>query len=304
MNFSKLKTFLTLTECLNFTEAAERLYCSQPAVSMQIQSLEKDIGVPLFDRIGKKLYLTKQGEQFKPYAEQIINLYHSAQEHVRQLDNLTFGTLSFGSSNFVGAHLLPAVLGEFNSRYPGIKINMNITSSSTLTAMLESNKVEFLVVSDRIPIDESRYHTRTFYQDELVLIVNPSHPIARQSVCTLADLAEEMWVLKPNQSATRSFLESEFKHYGFSLLQRIEINNLEAIKQSVAHGLGISIVSSLAVQNEVQSGQLVVVPIEGVSLLRGIRYVHHRSIHLSPAAERFLGLLDECSPGQDSAIKL
>jgi len=292
MNFSKLQTFVTLSECLNFTEAAEQLYCSQPSVSMQIQSLEKDMGVPLFDRIGKKLYLTKHGQQFKPYAEQIINLYHSAKEHVRQLDDLSYGTLSFGASNFVGAHLLPAVLGEFNSAHPGITINMNITSSASLTAMLESNKVEFLVVSDRIPIDESRYHARTFYQDELVLIVHPAHRLAKATNCTLAELADEMWVLKPHQSATRSYLEREFDRYGFRSPRRIEISNLEAIKQSVVHGLGISIVSSLAVRHEVQNGQLVIVPIEGVSMLRGIRYAYHRSIHLSPAAARFLGLLD------------
>lgn len=292
MNFSKLQTFITLSDCLSFTEAAEQLYCSQPAVSMQIQSLEKEIGMPLFDRIGKKLYLTKHGQHFKPYAEQIINLYHSAKEHVRQLDDLSFGTLSFGASNFVGAHLLPAVLGEFNSLSPGIKINMNITSSGALTAMLENNKVEFLIVSDHIPIDENRYHTRTFYQDELVLIVNPAHRLAHESDCTLAELADEMWVLKPHQSATRSYLEREFGRYGFWSPQRIEISNLEAIKQSVVHGLGISIVSSLAIRHEVQNGQLVVVPITGVSLLRGIRYAYHRSIHLSPAATRFLSLLD------------
>jgi LysR family transcriptional regulator, transcriptional activator of the cysJI operon len=295
MNITKLQTFITLSECLNFTEAAEQLYCSQPAVSMQIQSLERDLGFPLFDRIGKKLYLTKQGEHFKPYAEQIINLYHSSKEHIKQLDNLAFGTLSFGSSNFVGVNLLPAILSDFNKKFPGIKINMNITSSSQLISMLETNKVEFLILSDRIPIDAVRFHAKTFYQDELMLIVNSQHRLAKRKSCTLEELVNEMWILKPNKSATRNYLESEFKKYGFSSLTYMEISNSEAIKQSVIHGLGISIVSSLAIKQEIKSGLLVALPIEGVKFHRGISYVHHRGVHLSPATVQFLSLLDQKS---------
>lgn len=295
MNLTKLQTFITLSECLNFTEAAEQLYCSQPAVSMQIQSLERDLGFPLFDRIGKKLYLTKQGEHFKPYAEQIINLFHTSKEHIKQLDNLSFGTLSFGASSFVGVYLLPAILSDFNKKFPGIKINMNIISSSHLIHMLESNKVEFLVLSDRIPVDENRFQFKTFYQDELVLIVNNQHRLARKDECTLGDLVDETWILKPNKSATRNYLEEEFKEHGFSSLKYMEISNLEAIKQSVIHGLGISIVSSLAIKQEIKNGLLVAVPIKGVKFLRGIRYVYHRGTHLSPATIEFLSLLDQNS---------
>lgn len=293
MNLSKLQTFITLSACLSFTEAAEQLYCSQPAVSMQIQSLEREIGVPLFDRIGKKLYLTRQGEQFKPFAEQMLNLFHSAQEHIRQFDNLAFGSLSFGASNFVGVSLLPAVLGTFNQAFPGITINMNIASSSTLVAQLESNKMEFLVLSDRIPVNEERFRTHTFYQDELVLIAAPSHHLAKSGQCEMQELADEMWIWKPRKSATRNFLESELSQYGFEASRKIEINNLEAIKQSVIHGIGISIVSSLAIRQEVAAGQLVAIPIRDVSFVRGIRYVHHRDIHLTPAATHFLKLLDQ-----------
>jgi LysR family transcriptional regulator, transcriptional activator of the cysJI operon len=295
LNLTKLQTFITLSECLNFTEAAEELYCSQPAVSMQIQSLERDLGFPLFDRIGKKLYLTKQGEHFKPYAEQIINLFHTSKEHIKQLDNLLIGTLSFGASNFVGVYLLPAILSDFNKNYPGIKINMNITSSTHLIHMLETNKVEFLILSDRIPINEDLFQFKTFYQDEPVLIVNSEHPLSRRRNCTLEDLVNETLILKPNKSATRNFLEGEFKKYGFKSPNYMEIGNLEAIKQCVIHGLGVSIVSSFAIKQEIKTGLLVEVPIEGVKFHRGIRYVYHRGSYLSPAARQFLSMLDQKS---------
>lgn len=293
MNLLKLQTFITLSECLSFTEAAELLYCSQPSVSMQIQSLERDLGFPLFNRIGKKLYLTTQGEHFKPYAEQIINLVHISKEHIKQLDNLSHGTLSFGASSFVGVYLLPYILSRFNKKFPGIKINMNITSSSQLKHMLETNKVEVLVLSDRIPIDEKRFVFKTFYRDELVLIVNKEHLLAKIGSCILEDLVEETFILKPDKSATRSFLEEEFKAYGFSSPNYMEISSLEAIKQGVIHGLGVSIVSSLAIKQELENGLLVEVPIRGVKFQRGIRYAFHRGSLLSPAAVELISLLEQ-----------
>ncbi|GKU80497.1 LysR family transcriptional regulator [Paenibacillus sp. L3-i20] len=295
MNLIKLQTFITLSKCLNFTEAAEQLYCSQPAVTMQIQSLEKDLGFPLFDRIGKKLFLTNQGEHFKPYAEQIINLVHSSKEHIKQLDNLAFGTLSFGASNFVGVYLLPAVLSNFTKKYSGIKINMNITSSTHLINMLESNKVELLVLSNRIPVDESYFATNTFHQDKLVLVVNSQHHLAQRKECSLEDLVNETMILKPSKSATRDYLEGEFRKHGFDFPKYMEISSLEAIKQSVIHGLGISVVSDLAIKQEIENGLLVEVPVKGVEFQRGVMYVYRRGTHLSPAATEFIALLDQMS---------
>ncbi|MGG1639382.1 LysR substrate-binding domain-containing protein [Paenibacillus sp. NRS-1760] len=292
MNINKLQTFITLTECLNFTEAAEILYCSQPSVSMQIQSIEEELGVPLFDRIGKKLYLTKQGENFKPYAEQIINLLHTAKDHIKQLEDLSYGTLSFGASNFVGVYLLPMILKGYTKKFPQIKINMNITASNHLVHMLESNKVEFLIISDRIEIDESHFQRKTFYEDELVLIVNPLHPLAHKQECTLEDLVNERLIIKPDKSATRIYLEKKFAEYGLEFPTQMEISNLEGIKQGVIHELGVSIVSSFAIQQEIKSGLLVKVNIKGVKFNRGISYVYHRNKHLSPAAKQFISLLD------------
>lgn len=293
MHLNKLQTFITLSECLSFTEAADRLYCSQPSVSMQIQSIEAELGVPLFDRIGKKLYLTKQGEHFKPYAEQIINLLHSAKDHIRQLEDLSYGTLSFGASNFVGVYLLPMILRSFSKSFPNIKINMNITSSGHLIHMLENNKVEFLIISDRINIDEARFQSKTFYQDELELIVHPAHPLAKKAECTLEDLVHETFITKPDKSATRNYLEEQFKNWGFIPPKYLEISNLEGIKQGVIHELGVAIVSGFSIKQEIKSGLLVKLPIKGVQLTRGINYVYHRNKHLSPAAKQLIALLDD-----------
>jgi LysR family transcriptional regulator, transcriptional activator of the cysJI operon len=271
MNINKLETFITLSNCLSFTEAAEQLYCSQPAVSMQIQSLEEDLGVQLFDRIGKKLYLTKQGDIFKPYAEQIVNLLRSGREHLHQLEDLSAGALVFGASNFVGVYLLPSVLAWYKEQYPKIKISMKITSSQQLIHQLESNSIEFLVLSDQIEVDESRYQTCSFYQDRLVLIARPDHHLAQKRNCTLYDLQNETFLMKPDKSATRQFLDMKFEQAGISISNTIEISSLEGIKQGVIHGLGVAAVSELTVKQEIASGLLVAIPVDEVKFERGIR---------------------------------
>ena len=150
MNISRLKTFMVLAEYLNFSEAAECLYCSQPAVSMQIRTLEEELGYILFDRVGKKIFLNQQGESFKLYAQQIINLWQEAKNNAQEIGSGEQGNLSFGSSNFVGIYLLPILLNRFKESYPKVKINMQIRSSSTLLKQLENNEVDFLILSDKI----------------------------------------------------------------------------------------------------------------------------------------------------------
>lgn len=292
MNINKLETFITLSNCLSFTEAAEQLYCSQPAVSMQIQSLEEDLGVALFDRIGKKLYLTKQGDIFKLYAEQIVNLLRSGREHLHQLEDLSAGALVFGASNFVGVYLLPSLLARYKEQYSKIKISMKITSSQQLIQQLESNSIEFLVLSDQVEVDVLRYQTCAFYQDRLVLIARPDHHLAQKRSCTLYDLQYETFLMKPDKSATRQFLDMKFEQAGISISNTIEISSLEGIKQGVIHGLGIAAVSELTVKQEITSGLLTAISVDEVKLERGIQYVHYKNKHLSPAAKAFIAMLD------------
>lgn len=291
VNYSKLETFLTLAECLSFSDAAEKLFCSQPSVSMQIQSLEEELKTKLFDRLGKKVYLTNQGEEFKPYAEKIVNLTNAAKEHLQQTDNLRHGTLSFGASHFVGVYLLPIILKQFNDRFPNVKIDMTVTSSKELIRQLEVNELELLILSDQILFDENVYSSTTFYNDELILVVPPEHPFAIKKAVQISDLQSELFLIKRDKSATRMFLENKLKAIEFSITHYIEISSLEGIKQGVIHGLGISFISKYAVKEEIKNGLLVEVPLEEIRLERGVNYIHHKTKNLSPAISEFISLL-------------
>lgn len=291
MNIGRLKTFIVLTEHLNFSEAAEHLFCSQPSVSMQIRTLEEELGCVLFDRIGKKIHLNQQGEAFKPYAKQIINLWQESKDNAQQIGSGEQGTLSFGSSNFVGVYLIPSLLNNFKTRFPKVKINIQIRSSPTLLKQLENNDVEFLILSDKIKINDNLYQTNLFYQDELILVVPTGHPLAEKQNIQPHMLENYTLLWKPEHSATREFLEQTLKGQLISISNYMEISSLEAIKQGVIHSLGIAFISRFAVSQELKSGILKHVTIPELKIKRGIMYVTRKDKILSPAAKQFIALL-------------
>lgn len=299
MNLTRLKTFLVLTECLNFSEAAEILYCSQPTVSTQIRTLEEELGCTLFDRIGKKLYLNQQGNDFKIYANQIVNIWASAKENALKANSGEHGLLSFGASNFVGIYLLPILLSTFKKRYPNIKINMQIRSSATLLNLLEKNEVEFLILSDQVKINESIYQRKVFYPDRLVLVAPSEHPLAQATLSDLSQLEGYVLLWKPEHSSTRIFLEQLLKNHNVSIENHIEISSLEAIKQSVINSLGIAFISKFAVARELNHGLLAEVFTPQLNIKRGIVYVTRRDKILTPVASNFTKLLESISNTND-----
>ncbi len=291
VNFNQLEAFLILADCLNLTETANRMHCSQPAMSQKIRALEQSLGTLLFDRIGKRLYLTRQGEEFRNYALQAVNILKSAREHMKQMDDPLKGTITFGASHFIGVYLVPKLLSLYKKQAPDLIFSIDITKSHHLLRKLEANELEFLLLSDQITVDKERYLLTNFYQDQLVLITSPNHPFAQQGHCQLSDLCNEVFLTKPEGSATRSFLFESMQKAGITLQRLMFISSLEGIKQGVIHELGVSIVSKLAVAHEIECGALIEISIDDIKFERGIRIVRHLEKQLSPASTLFLNQL-------------
>lgn len=291
MNINQLDAFLVLADCLSVTETARRIHCTQPAVTMRIQMLEQELGAPLFDRVARRLQLTRQGNAFKGYAREVVNTLASAREHLRQMEDPLSGTIHFGASNFIGVYLIPAVIAHHKRLAPKLAFELDIASSTELIRRLEAGSVDFLIISDQLMLDEARFIFHELWRDRLVLIVAPDHDFARQAKMSLARVASEVFLIKQEPSASREFLLERMRSSGVSLASEMNISSLEAIKQAVMHNLGISIVSRFAVAREIAAGDLVEIPIEDASFERGIRIAHHREKLLSPAAARFLELL-------------
>ncbi|WP_170138669.1 LysR family transcriptional regulator [Edaphovirga cremea] len=299
MNLTRLRTFLVLTECLNFSEAAEILYCSQPTVSIQIRTLEEEIGCTLFDRVGKKLYVNQQGNEFKIYATQMLNIWAAAKENALRSRSGEYGLLSFGASNFVGIYLLPILLSTFKKKHTKIKINMQIRSSATLLGLLEKNEVDFLILSDQVKINETIYQKKDFYRDRLILVAPSEHPLAQVTLLDLSQLEGCVLLWKPENSSTRIFLEQLLKNNNVSIKNHIEISSLEAIKQSVINSLGIAFISESAVKQELNHGLLTEVFTPQLNIKRGVVYVTRRDKILTPVASNFIKLLESINHKND-----
>lgn len=290
MNIQKLISFLTVAEYESFTKASEVLYLSQPAISKQVDSLENELNVKLFDRVRNKISLTIQGKHFKTYAEEIVKLYHNAKDHVVQIENLEEGSINFGSTNFIGIHLMPKILNEFHSEYPNIDINLAINSSNKLFNMLEKQEIEFVFLSHYVNIDEEKYTSIPFIKDELVLIVGKDHPLFHDKTCRLGDLSDYTLITKDLRSSLYKFLGENIKKLNFK--KEIIIGNQEAIKHAVVNGMGVAFMSKMAVELEVKSGLINTLKIEDCDLKRDINLVFDKRKYITPAGKAFLELLN------------
>ena len=292
MDIDKLRSFLVLAEVKNFTKASEQLYISQPALTKQIQSLEMELGVPLFNRINKKTFLTVEGTYLVNYAYQTIASYNNAIEYIKQIQNMEEGTLNFGATNFIGVYLMPKMIARFQKMYPNITIDMRIDSSIDVMDKLKLNQLEFAFISDYIHHEDEKYETINFKKDNLKLIVGRDHKLFNRKKCTLDEIKNDLYITKDYNSSQTKFIKKILDKENFKFQKELFISNQEAIKESVIYNMGISIISTSAVEREVDSGYLNLVDIEGVDITRDIHCVHLKKVILSPAAKEFLRMLE------------
>ncbi len=293
MDFDRLKTFLLLAELKSFTEVAHELYKSQPAISKQIKSLEDELGVPLFNRVNHKNYLTIQGESFKVYAQSILNTFAIAKEHILQIENLEKGHMYFGATNFIGVYLMPEIISIFKSKYPNIDINFTITSSKKLIKHFKSATIEFAFLSDYVTIDQDSFITKTIFSDELMLAVSKDHRFANKDVITFEELENETFILKDQNSSLYHFLQERIGIENLTDINTLTISNQEGIKEAVVKNLGISFISKRAIRYELELGLLKTIRLVDYDLKRSINLVHNRKHKLTPAAEEFIRCIHE-----------
>ena len=293
MDIDKIESFVTLAEIKHFAKASEVLYISQPALSKRIQALEDELNVPLFNRIGKKIFLTVQGEYFKKYAEEMLASYYNAREYIKQIENLEHGTLNFGTTYFIGVYLMPEFISKFHNKYPKIEINMIINSSKNILNMLHKNQLEFIFLSDYIVEEDNYYVINKYIDDNLKLIVGNKHRLFGQKSCSLFDVADDLYITKEPTSSQSKFLDKVFKKYNFDFNNKLFISHQEAIKESVINNIGISILSVNSVKRELESGLVTALDFDEEDIQREIQYVYIKNKFLTPAANEFIKLISE-----------
>ena len=285
INLHQLATFQVVAKHCSYVRAAEELHFSQPAVSAQIRLLEEALGVKLFDKIGRKTHLTQAGEELYLYSQKIFLLIDETLETMESLRSPHYGRLSVGADTTVGTYVIPGVLGKFHQMYPDVEITLEVFNRGYLVDALVINHVD-MVVMGKVPTDVSVF-AAPFAPNELVLVAPPTHRLAGCVNVPFSELAREHFLLREVGSGTRAALESAFQEAGLPLQISMQVGNNSAIKQSVAAGLGIALISRVALDMELETQRLVILDVEGFPIMKQWRLVHLKDKNLSATARAF-----------------
>lgn len=289
INLHQLATFQVVAKHCSYVRAAEELHFSQPAVSAQIRQLEEAMGVKLFDKIGRRTHLTQAGEELYLYSQKIFSLIDETLETMDALASPYSGRLSVGADTTVGTYVIPNLLGKFRQVYPNVDITLEVINPTPLVEELVNNRIDMAIMS-KIPPDVPVF-SAPFAHNELVLVAPPTHRLAGCVKVPFADLAREHFLLREMGSGTRSALENAFREAGYPLQVNMQVGNNSAIKQGVAAGLGIALISRVALDMELETNRLVMLDVEGFPLMRQWLLIHLKEKNLSATARAFKSFL-------------
>ncbi len=289
MTLAQLQAFVAVSRLGSFVRAAESLHLSPPAVFMQVRALERWVGEPLLERSGRALRLTPAGRNLLPYAQQICQLADEAQTVVGELRELRRGMVSVCAVTTAGAHVLPPILGAFRQKYPEITVRLEVANRTVVGRRLQDGEAD-LVIMGRPPEGVSHV-AEPFLPDEMVLVAAPSHPLARQPRIPVARLQEEVFVVREEGSGTRLAFEEFCRAHGLRPTVGFELGDNSAVKEAVAAGLGIALLSRHALQMDLALGRLAVLDVEGLPIRRQWYVIHRADRRLSRAAQAFRAFL-------------
>lgn len=290
LNFTlrQLQVFEKVASHLNYSRAAEELYLSQPAVSMQIKQLEGHIGLPLFEQMGKKIFLTEAGCELFHYSRSISQQLAEMEALFDEMKGLGQGKLTLSVVNTAN-YFTPQLLAKFCQQHPNINVILQVANRDAVLKQLADNSTD-LAIMGRPPegVDVS---AESFLENPLVVIAAPDHPLARLKRVKFAQLAQEKFLSREPGSGTRSAMERIFAQHHIQPRISMEMETNEAIKQAVQAGMGLGILSQHSIELELETKRLVMLNVEHFPLLRHWFVVHRSNKRLSSAALAFKNFL-------------
>jgi DNA-binding transcriptional LysR family regulator len=299
MNFNHLGIFDAVAQEKSISRAGKRLRISQPAVSKQLQLLERALGTALVDRLPRGIRLTIAGELLAGYARRIFALADEAGQALAELQGLRGGKLTVGASTTIGIYFLPELLARYRRLYPGIDLNLEVANTHVIQEHMMARRVDIALTEGFVHLPELR--ARIFLLDELVPIVPCGHALLRRRRVDLEQFCAEPLLMREHGSGTREVIEEALHRRGIAVQPLMTLGSTEAIKRSVAAGVGVSFVSRLTIEQELQDERLATVAIKGFRLRRSLHVVQARDQSLSSAVRAFLELLDAATAAVGSA---
>lgn len=281
---TKLKVFCTVVETKSFTKTSRIVHLSQPAVSLQMQSLEEFFETKLFNKTGKQVSLTAAGKILYEHATHIMEHYNGVVKEISKLTGSMKGAIALGASTTLGNYILPHIITDFKRIHPKIRIKLRIGNTERIEDLMHAGFVDFGIVEGRT----SRTNTKTekVISDQLALIVHPKHPLARKRSVSVLDLTREPFIMREQGSGTRQYIENFLGKHGIDagdLRVALVMGSSESIKAAVEDGSGIAILSRWTVRKEVEDGRLKTVRLREGGIERELSLIYPKKHHLTHA---------------------
>lgn len=288
MDFQQLKTFLEVWRQKSFSRAAEKLRITQPAVSAQIRSLEREVGERLFDRKGGKITFTAAGRVFEPFAEHVLGSQRHMLMMVAEQRHSARGEIAISAQESTSLYVLPEVFAQFKKHYP--KVGLKITRaerSRTIEAVL-NREVDFGVVS--MPVKDPRFHVEIVHRDEVVLAVPKGHPLMQLGTVEPADIIKHSFLMQ-KQGRQRELLVNMFRMHDVYPKKVMEVESGELIKRFIIAGLGIGFLPSINIAAERAAGSVEVAPMESITFYRDLGLIYLKEKSMTRATNGFLEIV-------------
>jgi DNA-binding transcriptional LysR family regulator len=292
MDLHQVEIFCMLIKLRSFSRAAEALHLTQPTVSGHIKNLEADLGVMLLDRLGKRVVPTQEGEILYRYGQKLLALRDHARQEIEAISGKMSGLLKIGGSTIPGAYILPAFIGAFKKEHPSLSVHLMIDDTAKVTQAVKDGDLCIGVVGARVA--DGHLESHSFLTDELVVAVPLGHPWAHKKVIPLEALKTEPFIQREEGSGTRRIMEAHLEKEGFSLtdLNTVAVvGSSDAVRQAVKAGLGVSILSIRALQDDIGAGRITAVRLKGLQLERSFSIILLKGKSRSPLCQVFLDFL-------------
>lgn len=290
LTLRQLKVFESVAKHRSFSRAAEALYLSQPAVSMQVKQLEESVGLPLIEQMGKKIFLTEAGQEMFHYSQAIAGQLEEMEEVLARMKGLDQGRLKITVVSTAN-YFAPQLLASFSQRHAGVTISLDVTNREVLLQQLATNETDMVIMGQ--PPEGQDLSAESFMENPLVVIASPSHALAGVKQIELKQLAGEPFMVREAGSGTRSAMERIFQKHEIAFKTGMVMSTNEAIKQAVQAGMGLGIVSLHTVALELETGRLVMLDVKSFPIMRHWFVVHRQNKRLSPVAAGFKSFLLE-----------
>lgn len=291
MELREIRTFLQVAQRKSFSKAAEALGYSQAAVTIQIKQLEQELGIHLFDRLGKQTVLTHHGEIFYGHAVAILRELENARDAVTEAKELT-GVLTIGTIESICASLFPELLAEYHRRYPKVKLSIVLDSPDVLLNKMNQNSIDLVYLLDQ-RISDPRLVKVLEEEEDVVFVSSAAHPLAKRASLTLSEAASEPFLLTEKNASYRFVLDRYLAAAGKEINPFLEIGNTEFIIRLLRQNPGLSFLPEFAVRKEVEEGHLRVLNVTDLKMRIWRQLLYHKDKWVTREMDAFIALANE-----------